>query len=75
MHPKVDKLQVEKLLEKINIEEIKPSSRKYPAIIFKQFREAGNDILEVNNLTAKDEHGNYLIKDLSFSIRKGDKVA
>ena len=64
-----------KLLEKINIEEIKPSSRKYPAIIFNQFREAGNDILEVNNLTAKDEHGNYLIKDLSFSIRKGDKVA
>ena len=64
-----------KLLEKINIDEIKPSSRKYPAIIFNQFRDAGNDILEVNNLTAKDEKGNYLIKDLSFSINKGDKVA
>ena len=64
-----------KLLEKINIDEIKPSSRKYPAIIFNQFRDAGNDILEVNNLTAHDEHGDYLIKDLSFSIRKGEKVA
>ncbi len=64
-----------KLLEKINIDEIKPSSRKYPAIIFKQFRDAGNDILEVNNLTAQDENGDYLIKDLSFSIRKGEKVA
>tara|TARA_B100000902_G_scaffold387272_1_gene431106 strand:- start:81 stop:1673 length:1593 start_codon:yes stop_codon:yes gene_type:complete len=64
-----------KLLEKINIDEIKPSSRKYPAIIFKQFRDAGNDILEVSNLTAKDENGNYLIKDLNFSINKGDKVA
>ena len=64
-----------KLLEKINVDEIQPSSRKYPAIIFKQFRDAGNDILEVNNLTAQDEHGNYLIKDLNFSIRKGEKVA
>ncbi|MBF24936.1 MAG: ABC-F family ATPase [Flavobacteriales bacterium] len=64
-----------KLLDKINIDEIQPSSRKYPAIIFKQFREAGNDILDVNNLTAKDENGNYLIKNLSFSIRKGEKVA
>ena len=64
-----------KLLEKINIDEIKPSSRKYPAIIFNQFRQAGNDILEVNKLTAKDEEGNYLFKDLTFSINKGDKVA
>ena len=64
-----------KLLEKINIDEIKPSSRKYPAIIFNQFRHAGNDILEVNKLTAKDEEGNYLFKDLTFSIQKGDKVA
>ena len=64
-----------KLLEKINIDEIKPSSRKYPAIIFNQFRNAGNDILEVNNLTAQDENGNYLIQDLSLSIKKGEKVA
>jgi len=64
-----------KLLEKINIDEIKPSSRKYPGIIFNQFRNAGNDILEVNNLTAKDENGDYLFKNLNFSINKGDKVA
>jgi len=64
-----------KLLEKINIDNIKPSSRKYPAIIFNQFRDAGNDIFEVKNLTAKDEHGHYLFKDLSFSINKGEKVA
>tara|TARA_B100001250_G_scaffold126101_1_gene107293 strand:- start:2751 stop:4352 length:1602 start_codon:yes stop_codon:yes gene_type:complete len=64
-----------KLLDKINIEEIKPSSRKYPAIIFNQFREAGNDILEVKNLSAKDEDGNYLFNNLTFSINKGEKVA
>jgi len=63
-----------KLLEKINIDTIKPSNRKYPAIIFKQFRDAGNDILEVKDLTAKDEDGNYLFKNLNFSINKGEKV-
>ena len=63
-----------KLLEKINIDTIQASSRKYPAIIFNQFREAGNDILEVSNLSAKDENGNYFFKDLNFSINKGDKV-
>ena len=64
-----------KLLDKINIEEIKPSNRKYPAIIFNQFREAGNDILEVDKLTAKNDEGEYLFKDLSFTINKGEKVA
>ena len=64
-----------KLLEKINIDTIQASSRKYPAIIFNQFREAGNDILEVNNITAKDENGDFLLKDLSFTVNKGDKIA
>ena len=64
-----------KLLDKINIDEIKPSNRKYPAIIFNQFREAGNDILEVDKLTAKNDEGEYLFKDLSFTINKGEKVA
>lgn len=64
-----------KLLEKINIEEIKPSSRKYPAIIFQQEREAGDQILRVENLTLYGEDGNPLLNNLNFSLRKGDKVA
>ncbi|MBJ05362.1 MAG: ABC-F family ATPase [Flavobacteriales bacterium] len=64
-----------KLLDKINIEEIKPSSRKYPAIIFNQFRNAGNDILEVKNLSVKDENNNWIFKNLSFTVNKGDKIA
>ena len=64
-----------KLLEKINIDQIKPSNRKYPAIIFNQFREAGNDILEVKNLSAKNENGDFLFHNLNFTINKGDKVA
>lgn len=64
-----------KLLEKINIEEIKPSSRKYPAIIFQQEREAGDQILRVENLTVYGEDGNPLLNNLNFSLRKGDKVA
>ena len=64
-----------KLLDKINIEDIQPSSRKYPAIIFNQFREAGNDILEVKNLSAKDENGGFIFKNLSFTVNKGDKIA
>ncbi len=62
-----------KLLEKINIDEIKPSSRKYPAIFFQQEREAGDQILRVENLT-KTLNDEILFKDLSFSIKKGDKV-
>jgi len=63
-----------KLLEKINLEDIKPSSRKYPAIIFDQEREAGNQILEVRNLSYENE-GEVFFKDLSFTLNKGDKVA
>jgi len=63
-----------KLLEKINIEEIKPSSRKYPAIIFNQKREAGDQILEIRNLN-KSVDGKRLIKDLDLFVNKGDKIA
>jgi ATPase subunit of ABC transporter with duplicated ATPase domains len=64
-----------KLLEKLNVDEIKPSTRKYPAIIFKQEREAGDQILTVENLNHYTEEGNKLFSDLNFSLSKGDKVA
>lgn len=64
-----------KLLEKINVEEIQPSNRKYPAIIFNQNRDAGNQILEVRNLSFRDENGKYLFKNLEFTVNKGDKIA
>lgn len=63
-----------KMLEKINIEEIKPSSRRYPGILFNMEREPGNVILEVNDLSASLE-GDTLFKNVSFTIEKGDKVA
>jgi len=63
-----------KLLEKINIDDIQASTRKYPAVIFNQFREAGDQILEVKNLTAKDENGEILFENISFVINKNDKV-
>lgn len=62
-----------KLLEKIKIEDIKPSSRKYPGIIFRPEREAGNQILSVDKLTYSLE-GEVLFKDLSFEVSKGDKI-
>lgn len=63
-----------KMLEKINIEEIKPSSRRYPGIVFTMDREPGNIILEVNDLSASVE-GEVLFQNVSFNIEKGDKVA
>lgn len=63
-----------KALEKLNIEEIKPSSRKYPAIIVKPEREAGDQILAIDNLAYSLE-GNKLFSNLSFSVNKGDKIA
>jgi ATPase subunit of ABC transporter with duplicated ATPase domains len=64
-----------KALEKINLEDIKPSSRKYPAIMFNNvLREAGNEILEVNNLS-KTVNGEVLFKNVSFSAKRGDKIA
>ncbi len=62
-----------KMLEKLNIEEIKPSSRKYPGIIFGQEREAGDQILSVKNLSYSQD-GVVLFKDVEFTINKGDKI-
>ncbi|MGM9803578.1 MAG: ABC-F family ATP-binding cassette domain-containing protein [Muribaculaceae bacterium] len=61
-----------KMLEKLNIEEIQPSSRRYPGIIFTPSREVGNKILEVHGLTASVD-GDVLFKDVNFTIEKGDK--
>lgn len=63
-----------KMLEKLNVEEIQPSSRRYPGIIFTPSREPGNKILEVHGLTASVD-GEILFKDVNFTIEKGDKVA
>lgn len=63
-----------KALEKLKIEDIKPSTRRYPGIIFKQEREAGNDILEVSGLSASHE-GQKLFSNVSFTVNKGDKIA
>ena len=63
-----------KLLEKINIEDIQPSNRKYPAIIFKQERPAGDQILETKGLT-KELNGELLFKDVDLFVNKGDKIA
>lgn len=63
-----------KMLEKLNIEEIQPSSRRYPGIIFTPEREPGNKILEVHGLTASVD-GEVLFNDVNFQIEKGDKVA
>jgi ATPase subunit of ABC transporter with duplicated ATPase domains len=62
------------MLEKLNVEEIQPSSRRYPGIIFTPSREPGNKILEVKGLTASID-GELLFKDVNFQIEKGDKVA
>lgn len=63
-----------KLLEKINIDDIQPSNRRYPAIIFQQKRTAGDQILHVEGLTASVE-GRPLFKNLDFYVNKGDKIA
>ena len=63
-----------KMLEKLNVEEIKPSSRKYSGIIFTPEREPGNQILEVSGLSKKTEEGVVLFSDVNFNIEKGDKV-
>ena len=63
-----------KMLEKLNVEEIRPSSRKYPGIIFQMEREPGNQILEVEGLKAIDNEGNVLFDNVSFNVEKGQKV-
>ena len=62
-----------KMLEKLNIEEIKPSSRRYPGILFTPNREPGNQILEVKGLTKRID-GQVLFKDLNFNVEKEDKI-
>ena len=63
-----------KMLEKLNVEEIKPSSRKYQGIIFTPEREPGNQILEVSGLSKKTEEGIVLFNDVNFNVEKGDKI-
>lgn len=63
-----------KMLEKLNVEEIQPSSRRYPGIIFTPEREPGNKILEVHGLRATSDDGTLLFNDVNFQIEKGDKV-
>jgi len=63
-----------KLLDKINVDEIQASSRKYPGIIFKQARDAGNQILSVNSIS-KSLNGKSLFSKLTFEVNRGDKIA
>lgn len=63
-----------KMLEKLNVEEIRPSSRKYPGIIFQMEREPGNQILEVEDLKAVDEDGTVLFDHVNFNVEKEQKV-
>lgn len=64
-----------KLLEKLTVDEIPASTRKYPGIIFKQEREAGDQILLVENLSKKSKDGDVIFKDVNININKGDKIA
>ena len=63
-----------KMLEKLNVEEIRPSTRKYPGIIFQMDREPGNQILEVKGLRATTDDGTALFNDMNFTVEKGDKI-
>ena len=63
-----------KMLEKLTVEEIRPSSRKYPGIIFTPEREPGNQILEVSGLTKTLDDGTALFRDVNFNVEKGDKI-
>jgi len=63
-----------KMLEKLNVDEIKPSSRKYPGIIFTPERESGNRILEISGLSKKTDEGVVLFNDINFNVEKEDKI-
>lgn len=65
----------QKMLDKLQVEDIQPSSRKYPFINFKPEREAGDQLLSVENLSYTTDEGIKLFENLSFTINKGDKVA
>jgi len=64
-----------KMLDKLDIEEIQPSTRKYPGIFFRQNREVGDQVLTVENLSYQTSSGEYLFKDVNFTVNKGDKIA
>ncbi len=64
-----------KALEKLDIEQIKPSSRKYPGLFFKQSREAGDMILDVSNVSYKMQYCKPLFKDVTFTVYNGDKIS
>ncbi|WP_281540337.1 ABC-F family ATP-binding cassette domain-containing protein [Maribacter aestuarii] len=64
-----------KMLSKLKVDDIKPSSRRYPAIIFDREREAGDQILNVEGLTASSEDGDLLFENININLAKGDKVA
>ena len=64
-----------KMLEKINVDDIQASSRSYPAIIFDQNRDAGDQILEVDNLSANDDAGHVLFQNVTFKLNRGDKIS
>ena len=64
-----------KLLEKLVVDDIKPSTRKYPGIIFRPERECGDQILNVENLSKTTNDGTVLFNDITFTLVKGDKVA
>lgn len=63
-----------KMLDKLDLDEIQPSSRRYPGINFNMDRDPGNQIVTIENLSAKQE-GEWLFKDLTFTMNKGDKIA
>ncbi len=63
-----------KMIDKLNVEEIKPSSRKYPGIIFQMDRDPGNQILEVSGLKAVTDEGEVLFNDVNFNVEKDDKI-
>jgi ATPase subunit of ABC transporter with duplicated ATPase domains len=64
-----------KMLDNLDLEEIKPSSRRYPGITFHQDRDAGNQILTVENLSKKTDEGVQLFTGVNFTVNKGDKIA
>ena len=64
-----------KMMDNLDIEEIQPSSRKYPGITFNQERDAGNQILNIEGLSKSTDDGQVLFKNLSFIVNKGDKIA
>ncbi|CAM1354955.1 ABC-F family ATP-binding cassette domain-containing protein [Tenacibaculum halocynthiae] len=64
-----------KMIEKLNVEDIKPSSRRYPAIIFERDREAGDQILNIEGLSKTDAEGELLFSNIDINLNRGDKVA